>query len=97
MTSSVAPASAAGVAPAALRGGDVARNRELADDVLAGEAGPHADLVALNAAAALLVGGVATDLRAGLALARGALADGSAAGLRDRWVVASGTHDAAGR
>jgi anthranilate phosphoribosyltransferase len=75
--------------PEDLRGGDVAENRALADRVLAGEEGPRADLVALNAAAALVVGGRAGDLAEGLAVARTALADGSAAALRDRWVAAS--------
>jgi len=74
------------VTPADLRGGDVARNRELADAIVAGEPGPHADLVALNAAAALVVADVAEDLAAGLTQARTLLADGAARELRDRWV-----------
>jgi len=46
--------------------------------VLAGEAGPHADIVALNAAAALRAGGLASDWAEGLAMARAALASGAA-------------------
>jgi anthranilate phosphoribosyltransferase len=72
-----------------LLGGDVERNRELADAVLDGQPGPHSDLVALNAGAALLVADVVDDLAGGLARARGVLADGSAREVRDRWVAAS--------
>jgi anthranilate phosphoribosyltransferase len=79
-----------------LRGGDVARNRDLADQVLAGEPGPHADLVALNAAAALLVADVVSDLGEGLDRARGMLEQGAARDVLVRWVelsaVASAVH-----
>jgi len=81
-----------GLSPATaedLRGGDVARNRELADAVVAGEPGPHADLVALNAAAALVVADVAGDLGSGLALARRLLADGAARDVLERWRTVS--------
>ncbi|HRW38213.1 MAG TPA: anthranilate phosphoribosyltransferase [Aquihabitans sp.] len=72
-----------------LRGGDAATNASLARAVLAGEDGPHADIVALNAAAGLVVGGLADDLPAGLSLARAALADGRAAAALDRLVTTS--------
>ena len=75
--------------PEDLRGGDVATNRALADAVLAGREGPVADLVLLNAAAALVVGGAAEDLGAGITLGREVIADGRAVALRDRWVAAS--------
>jgi anthranilate phosphoribosyltransferase len=75
--------------PDDLRGGDVATNRALADEVLAGREGPIADLVLLNAAAALVVGGAALDLAGGLGLAREVVADGRARTLRDRWVESS--------
>lgn len=80
------------IAPATtreLRGGDVARNRELADAILDGHPGAHADLVAINAAAALVVGGAASDLAAGLVRARTLLIDGAARGVLERWVAAS--------
>lgn len=83
---------ALGIAPATLddlRGGDVARNRVLADEVLDGREGPMSELVALNAAAALLVADVVEDLLEGLDAARAALADGSARDVRDRWVARS--------
>ena len=47
------------------------------------------DLVALNAAAALVVADVVEDLGDGVALAREALRDGSARDVRDRWVARS--------
>jgi anthranilate phosphoribosyltransferase len=72
--------------PDALRGGDLARNRELADAVLDGRGGAASELVALNAAAALIVADVVEDLGAGLALARTALAEGAARDARDAWV-----------
>lgn len=81
-----------GLAPATLddlRGGDVARNRELADEVLSGAPGPRADLVALNAAAALLVADTVPDLPVGLERARTALAEGAARDVLARWVEAS--------
>jgi len=87
-----------GIAPATideLQGGDVARNRELADDILAGAVGARSDLVALNAAAALLVADVVPDLAAGLARARGVLAAGTAREVLDRWVEVSQREDAA--
>ena len=76
-------------APEDLVGGDVERNRTIADAVLAGEPGPRADVVALNAAAALVVAGAVDDLQGGLATARAVLADGRAADLLARWVVRS--------
>lgn len=76
-------------APEDLVGGDVERNRAIADAVLSGEPGPRADIVALNAAAALVVAGAVDDLEGGLAAARSVLADGRAAELLARWVTRS--------
>jgi len=72
-----------------LRGGDVARNRDLADAVIDGVPGPHADLVALNAAAALVVGGVVPDLGTGLERARELLTQGAAREVLRRGIDAS--------
>ncbi len=72
-----------------LRGGGVEENVAIADAVLAGESGPRADVVALNAGAALFVAGDVADLPAGIARARDVLVDGSARALRDRWVARS--------
>ncbi|MGH7667777.1 MAG: anthranilate phosphoribosyltransferase [Candidatus Dormibacteria bacterium] len=63
-----------------LRGGDAATNARLILALLRGERSPRADVVALNAALALVVAGVAEDVAEGLALARGSLASGAALG-----------------
>lgn len=65
--------------PSALHGGDVARNVELATSILAADAGPHRDIVVLNAAAGLVVGGVVDDLGAGCDAARESIDSGRAA------------------
>jgi len=61
-----------------LRGGDREQNAQIIRDILAGEAGPRRDIVLVNAAAALLVGGKARDLKEGMGLAARAI-DSSAA------------------
>jgi anthranilate phosphoribosyltransferase len=81
-----------GIAPApaaALVGGDPATNAALARRVLAGDVGPHRDIVALNAAAGLIVAGLADDLEAGVKLARATLDDGRAARVLDALVATS--------
>lgn len=72
-----------------LAGGEVARNRQISDAVLRGEPGPHADVVALNAAAGLVTNGLAGDLQEGLTRAREILASGAAADVLQRWVQRS--------
>jgi anthranilate phosphoribosyltransferase len=68
-----------GLDPAGLRGGDVATNARRLEEVLGGRDHSAATAaVALNAAAALVVGGAAADLAAGLARAREILAAGTA-------------------
>lgn len=62
-----------------LQGGDAARNAEVARQVLAGEPGPARDIVVLNAAAAVVVAGLADDIGRGVELARAAIDGGSAA------------------
>lgn len=81
-----------GVAPATLadlQGGDVAANVAIAESVLSGEPGPKADIVALNAAAALYAAERVDDLAAGLEQARQVLASSAALRLRDEWVARS--------
>lgn len=83
---------ALGLAPATpeqLRGGDAATNARLARAVLAGERGPHREVVLLNAAAGLLVGGAVDAMAAGVALAAAVLDDGRAAAVLERLVGAS--------
>lgn len=62
-----------------LAGGDPEHNAGLLRRVLEGEAGPLADITALNAGAALYVGGIAPSLAAGVETARELLATGAAA------------------
>ncbi|MBB5693464.1 anthranilate phosphoribosyltransferase [Muricoccus pecuniae] len=61
-----------------LRGGEPGENAEALLGVLRGEAGGYRDCVLLNAAAALIVAGRVTDLRAGAALAAESVASGAA-------------------
>ena len=61
-----------------LVGGDATVNADLARRVLAGEHGPHRDIVSLNAGAGLLVAGLVEDLRAGMEAAREAIDSGAA-------------------
>jgi anthranilate phosphoribosyltransferase len=68
----------------ALRGGSPVENAAALRAILAGERSPRADIIALNAALVLVVAERATDLADGLALARRALADGSAYDVFDR-------------
>jgi len=63
---------------AELAGGDASHNARLVRRVLDGERGPHRDVVALNAALALVVAGEAGDLSAGMRLAHDVIDDGRA-------------------
>nr|WP_274388371.1 anthranilate phosphoribosyltransferase [Salsipaludibacter albus] len=72
-----------------LVGGDATRNAAIARSVLGGEPGPPADLVALNAGAALYAADVVEDIAAGVVRAREVLVAGDALDLLDRWVVRS--------
>jgi anthranilate phosphoribosyltransferase len=72
-----------------LRGGDVATNVAVADAVLRGEPGPRADIVALNAGAALYAADAVPDLADGVARAREVLASGMARDLLERWAARS--------
>ncbi|MCZ6782354.1 MAG: anthranilate phosphoribosyltransferase [Proteobacteria bacterium] len=72
-----------------LDGGDAAESAEIVRAVLGGEKGPHADVVALNAGAALWVAEAAPDLAAGLAAARKSLESGAALDRLEALVVRS--------
>ena len=61
-----------------LVGGAANVNADLARRVLAGEHGPHRDIVCLNAAAALVASGLVDDLETGLADARASIDHGHA-------------------
>ncbi len=62
----------------AIAGKDLAENVRMLIRVLRGEQGPRRDIVLLNAAAAMVVGGKARDLREGLAVAADAIDSGRA-------------------
>ncbi len=64
--------------PEALRGTTPAENAAALRGVLENRPGPFADLVALNAAAALVIAGRAGDMRDGLAQARASISSGKA-------------------
>jgi anthranilate phosphoribosyltransferase len=72
-----------------LVGGTPAQNADLARRVLGGERGPHRDIVVLNAAAGLVVAGLAGDLQTGVATAGAAIDSGAAARALDDLVVLS--------
>ena len=78
------------VAPrSALTGGDPATNAGLARAILAGEAGPQRDVVCLNAAAGLVVGGLVDDIADGVEVARKAIDSGAAAASLEQLVALS--------
>jgi anthranilate phosphoribosyltransferase len=62
-----------------LRGGDRGENAQIIRVVLAGEPGPRRDIVLMNAAAALLAGGKARDLKEGVGMASLSIDSGAAA------------------
>ena len=64
-------------------GDDAAFNAAALLSILAGERSPRADLVALNAALALVVAGAAADINDGMIRARAAIASGAAQGALD--------------
>lgn len=67
-----------------LKGGDARENAAMMERVLSGEKGPLADGTALNAGAALVVAGLAGDLKEGVALARKSLGSGAAKNVLER-------------
>lgn len=64
--------------PQEIGGEDAEENAKILLKVLGGEEGPHQDIIQLNAAAAILVGGRAEDLERGLELAGEAINSGRA-------------------
>jgi anthranilate phosphoribosyltransferase len=75
-----------------LRGGDPDENAAVIRRVLGGERGPHRDIVVLNAAAGLVVGGAVPDIAAGIDLAAAAIDDGRAQSALDALVRVSQAH-----
>lgn len=68
-----------------VHGGEAAKNLELLTGALAGTAGAATDIVILNAAAALVVGGLVPDLAAGVEKARSTIATGQARAKLDQF------------
>ena len=73
----------------ALKGGDAARNAALLHAALSGQPGPHTDIVALNAAAALEVAGTVPGLPEGLEVARDCIRSGAAVRVLERYAQSS--------
>jgi anthranilate phosphoribosyltransferase len=81
-----------GLAPAIpeeLLGGEPADNARAARAVLAGEHGPHRNIIVLNAGAALLVAGSAPTLEAGMAAAEASIDSGRALATLERLIEES--------
>ena len=76
-------------AAAALKGGDADHNARILREVLDGEEGPQRDVVLLNSAAAIVVGGRAEDLSVGLEMARESIDSGKARQALDRLIEVS--------
>jgi anthranilate phosphoribosyltransferase len=70
--------------PSELAGGDASTNVMIAKRVLGGEPGPARDIIVLNAAAGLVVAGIAPDLRQGVVAAQQSIDSGAAAGTLER-------------
>ncbi len=74
----------------ALRGGDVAYNVAIVRAILSGEEqGPRRDVVLLNAAAAMVAGDLAPDLKTGVAMARHSIDSGRALERLNRMIAVS--------
>lgn len=69
-----------------LKGGTAKQNAKIIEEILSGEeTGPKRDMVALNASAAFVVAGIATDIRNGLEIAREILEEGKAQKVLEQW------------
>lgn len=81
-----------GLTPApmeALRGGDRSENAALLHRAISGEDGPHADIVALNAGAALFVADMAGTIAEGVSQARELMRAGKAKRVLTRYIESS--------
>ena len=73
----------------ALKGGDAVTNAKILCEILDGSLGPKRDIVLLNAAAALVVGGISSSIGEGVERAREAIDDGSARNTLDSFIKMS--------
>ena len=76
--------------PGAIGGGDPAANAATTTAIFEGRPGPDADLVLLNAGAAIYASGAVDGLKAGVELARETIASGAAARTLEDYVRISG-------
>ncbi len=72
-----------------IRGGDAARNAQAVRHVLSGAGGAHRDISVLNAAAGLVVAGLASDMPEGVELASVVIDEGRAANVLEELVRVS--------
>jgi anthranilate phosphoribosyltransferase len=75
-----------------LSGGSPLQNAEVTQAVFTGEQGAHADLVLINAGAAIYAAGAADSIAGGVEAARETIGSGSAAAALERYVQASRRH-----
>jgi anthranilate phosphoribosyltransferase len=75
-----------------LDGGSPEQNAQVTRSVFAGEQGVRADLVLINAGAAIYSAGATDSIAEGVEAARAAISTGAAASVLDRYVQASNTH-----
>lgn len=75
-----------------LKGGDSLRNAEITLQVLEGVEGPYREITLLNAAAALMVGGMAEDLTEGLVMAKDSIASGRARSKLEELITVSNSY-----
>lgn len=79
-----------GVSVEDLKGGDAQENAALLRGIFAGEVnGPKRDIVCMNAAAGLVVTGMAADLSEGFAKASAAIDNGGATAVLEKWAAFS--------
>ncbi|MBW1996110.1 MAG: anthranilate phosphoribosyltransferase, partial [Deltaproteobacteria bacterium] len=64
--------------PSSLAGGEPSLNAEITRNILTGKKGPQRNVVALNAAAALMAAGVADNFKEGIRLAESSIDEGAA-------------------
>jgi anthranilate phosphoribosyltransferase len=78
------------VHPQQLAGGDAEANARILLKVLGGEIGPRRDVVLLNSAAAILVGGLAKSFEEGIEMASESIDSGQAIRKLEEFVKATG-------
>jgi anthranilate phosphoribosyltransferase len=74
-----------------LRGGDAQRNAEIILQIMENQEGAPRDIAILNAAAAIVVAGLAADIPAGITLAKDVLSSGAASSKLQQWIMATKT------